>query len=62
MKIPRKLLLVFISVTIVFGILIQIIPKVSADQYDDKINALQQDVAKYQAEGARLNSEAATLQ
>lgn len=62
MKIPRKLLLVFISVIIVFGILIQIIPKVSADQYDDKINALQQDVAKYQAEGARLNSEAATLQ
>jgi len=62
MKIPRKLLLAFISATIVFGILIQIIPKVSADQYDDKINALQQDIAKYQAEGARLNSEAATLQ
>jgi len=62
MKIPRKLLLVFISVIIVFGILIQIIPKVSADQYDDKINALQQDIDNYNAQAAQLAAQANTLQ
>lgn len=33
----------------------------SADQYDDKISALQSDMARYQAEADRLNGEAATL-
>lgn len=33
----------------------------SADQYDDKIRALQADMARYQAETNRLNAEAATL-
>lgn len=40
----------------------QMVQKTSADQYDDKINALQQDIARYQTEGERLNNEAATLQ
>jgi surface antigen/peptidoglycan hydrolase CwlO-like protein len=40
----------------------QITQKAFADQYDDKIAVLQQDITKYQAEGARLNSQAATLQ
>jgi surface antigen len=35
---------------------------VSADQYDDKINALQQDINKYQVQAAQLNAQAATLQ
>ena len=35
---------------------------VSADQYDDKIAALQADMARYQAETDRLNAEATTLQ
>jgi peptidoglycan hydrolase CwlO-like protein len=33
----------------------------SADQYDDKIRALQADMNRYQAEASRLNGEAATL-
>ncbi|MEO6110128.1 MAG: CHAP domain-containing protein [Candidatus Saccharimonadales bacterium] len=33
-----------------------------ADEYDDKIRALQADMAVYQAEADRLNGEAATLQ
>ena len=34
---------------------------VSADQYDDKIRALQADMSRYQAESDRLNVEAASL-
>ena len=34
---------------------------VSADQYDDKIRALQADMSRYQAEADRLNGEATTL-
>jgi surface antigen len=34
---------------------------VSADQYDDKINALQQSMAQYQAAADSLNAEATTL-
>lgn len=33
----------------------------SADQYDDKIRALQADMSRYQAESDRLNAEATTL-
>jgi surface antigen/uncharacterized protein YlxW (UPF0749 family) len=33
----------------------------SADQYDDKIRALQADMSRYQKEADRLNAEAATL-
>ena len=33
-----------------------------ADQYDDKIKALQADMARYQAEADKLNAQAATLQ
>lgn len=54
--------LIAVSVLIVVAIPIQMSQKVSADQYDDKINSLQQDIARYQAEGERLNGEAATLQ
>ena len=39
----------------------QFIRPVSADQYDDKIRALQADMNRYQAEANRLNSEAASL-
>ena len=34
---------------------------VSADQYDDKIRALQSDMSRFQAESDRLNAEAVTL-
>lgn len=62
MTLSSKILLVFLSILIIVGVQIQMFQKTSADQYDDKINALQQDITRYQAEGARLNSEAATLQ
>jgi len=53
-----------IAVAIVFAATAagsQFIRPVSADQYDDKIAALQADMARYQAEANRLNDEAASL-
>ena len=40
----------------------QMVQKTSADQYDDRINAINQDISRYQAEAVRLNNEAKTLQ
>ena len=57
-----RLTLVAVSILVVVAIPIQMTQKVFADQYDDKINALQQDISRYQAEGVRLNAEATTLQ
>lgn len=54
--------IIIVVVLVAVAVPTQMTRKVSADEYDDRINALQQDIAKYQAEGARLNSEAATLQ
>ena len=59
---PTKLALIIFSLIIVVAVPIQMTQKAFADQYDDRINALQQDISRYQAEGTRLNSEAATLQ
>lgn len=39
----------------------QMVTPVAADEYDDKIRALQADMARYQAESDRLNGEAASL-
>ena len=61
-NIIRRLSLVTISVFMAFVIPMQIVQKVSADQYDDRIAALQQDIANYQAEGDILNQAATTLQ
>jgi len=57
-----KVLLIFASLLIAVSVPLQLAQKVSADQYDDKINALQQNIAVYKAEGDRLNAEADTLQ
>lgn len=54
--------LISLSILAFIAVPMQMTQKVSADQYDDKIRALQQDIARYQAEGERLNGEAATLQ
>lgn len=40
---------------------VSFIQPASADEYDDKIRALQADMAKYQTEANRLNGEALTL-
>lgn len=57
-----KVVLVLASLLIAVAVPMRMMQKVSADQYDDKINALQQDIAVYKAEGDRLNAEANTLQ
>lgn len=55
-------MLVVIALLLAVGIPIQMnTSQASADQYDDRIRALQQDINKYQAESDRLNKEASTL-
>lgn len=54
--------LIFTAVILVgIGIIYTQTRPASADQYDDKIRALQADMNRYQAEANRLNSEAVTL-
>jgi surface antigen/peptidoglycan hydrolase CwlO-like protein len=60
-KKPVKLALVLLSVLIAVALPVQMTRNAFADNYDDRINALQQDINRYQAEGARLNNEANTL-
>ena len=60
-RISKSFLLLGISALMVIGS-VPLINNVSADQFDDKINALTQDMAKYQVEADRLNGEATTLQ
>lgn len=57
-----RLSLIFIAILMATASSIQFTSITSADQYDDKINALQQDINAYQVEANRLNGEAATLQ
>lgn len=54
--------LIFTAVILVgIGIIYTQTRPASADQYDDKIRALQADMNRYQAEANRLNSEAVSL-
>ncbi len=57
-----KSLIVLAVITMAFIAPLQSAQKASADQYDDKISALEQDSAKYQAQAAELNAQAVTLQ
>jgi len=59
----RKIILVSLATIIAVCVPIQIINQpVRADQYDDRIRALQREADSYQAEASRLNNEAKTLQ
>lgn len=62
-KISNRLIFVFLAVIIAITGPIQIINSTSvfADEYDDRINALQKDIEQYQIESAKLNAEAITL-
>lgn len=60
-KIAKSVLILSV-ILIAVAVPLQMTQKVSADQYDEKINALQQEINQYQAEGNRLNSQADTLQ
>ena len=55
---------ILVVTTIIFAIAapIQISQSVSADKYDDQINALNQQKAAYQAQANQLNQQAQTLQ
>ena len=57
-----KALLVSSVVLMAFAVPMQLSANVFADKYDDKINALEQQIAGYQAEAGRLAGEAQTLQ
>jgi len=57
-----KSLIVLAIVIFAFIAPFQSVQKVAADQYDDKINALQQDINQYQAQATELNKQAVTLQ
>ena len=61
-SLASKLALIFVSILIAIAAPVQMTQKVSADQYDDKIAALKQDIAVYQQQAAILNEQAATLQ
>jgi peptidoglycan hydrolase CwlO-like protein len=57
-----KIILIVSVITLAFIAPIESSQKVSADQFDDKINALQNNINQYQAESDRLNGQALTLQ
>lgn len=58
----KRAFLVFTALVIVLAGIVYVQTRpVSADQYDDKIRALQADMARYKAESDRLNAEATTL-
>jgi len=60
---PGKMLLALSVVVIAIALPIQMMSRpAAADEYDDKINALQQEIANFKVETDRLNGEAATLQ
>lgn len=58
----KKVLLIAIVFAVAIALPSQLNQKVSADQYDDKINSLQKDIEKYKAESDRLNAQAITLE
>ena len=60
-KAKRAFLVVAAVVLAGTGVGYQLNKPVSADQYDDKIRALQADMARYKAEADRLSAEASTL-
>ncbi len=57
-----KLGLIIISLVIAFAGVPMLNQPVYADQYDEKIKALEQDIAKYQNEQAKLAEQAITLE
>lgn len=59
---PVKVLLVICVVVMAFVAPLQLTQRVNADQYDDRINALQQNINQYQAQAEILNGQAVTLQ
>lgn len=61
-KIATKTLLVFMATLIAIGVPMTMVQKVSADQYDDRIAALQQQIDGYNGQAAQLAEQSRTLQ
>ena len=61
-NLATKIVLVFVSLLIAVATPMQMIQKAYADQYDDKIAALQQDINNFNAQAAQLAVQATTLQ
>lgn len=60
---PAKAVLVVVSILVMFAVPIQLASKfVFADQYDNQINALNQQVSQYQSQANALDAKAQTLQ
>ena len=57
-----KLVLIVAIGAILISPLIQTVQKASADQYDDQINALQQQIDSYNTQASQLRAQANTLQ
>lgn len=57
-----KSLLVVSVIVMAFAVPMQLASQVFADKYDDQINAIKQDIAKYQAQASQLGGQAQTLQ
>ncbi|RWZ78587.1 MAG: CHAP domain-containing protein [Candidatus Microsaccharimonas sossegonensis] len=60
-RIARIVVFITISALMIIG-LVPISRPAAADQFDEKINALTQDMARYQAQADQLNAQADTLQ
>lgn len=57
-----KSFIVVIAVVMAVAVPLSMMPRAKADQYDDQIAALKQQMSRYQVEADRLNSEALSLQ
>ncbi|MDB5167457.1 MAG: hypothetical protein JWN26_602 [Candidatus Saccharibacteria bacterium] len=57
-----KVMLVTTVITMAVIAPLESVQKVAADQYDDQISSLQQQISQYQATSAQLDSQASTLQ
>ncbi len=58
----RRLLIILGVLMLCAAPVINLTQQVSADQYDDRIRALQQDIARYKAESDQLNAQAGNIQ
>lgn len=61
-KKATKTLLVFMALLIAVSVPVAMVQKVSADQYDDKIATLQQDIDNFNIQATQLASQSKTLQ
>ncbi len=58
----RRVVIATIAALMVFTVPFSLSPKVSADKYDDQINALQKEISEYQSRAGELNKQILSLQ